>query len=111
MLTMPINKIQKTEFKTILFIPIINAIPNYIHHDRAFWGIRFPLIPPPFHQPAVNVIEEHLKRRRHPVLKTPLKRLDLTTVVLSVIIKVDWKSVKHKLRFWKARHIYRGGPG
>jgi len=95
---MPINKIQKTEFQTILFIPIINAIPNYIHHDRALWGIRFPVLPPPFHQPTISVVKEHLKGRRHPVLKTSLKGLDLTTVVLAVIFEIDWKSVKHKFK-------------
>lgn len=88
MQTIPINKIQNTEFNTNLFIPIVNAISNYIHHDSTFWGIRFPVLPPPFHQPAVNVVKKYLKGRRHPVLKPSLKGLDLTTVVLAVIVEV-----------------------
>jgi hypothetical protein len=111
MQTMPINNIQKTEFKTNLFIPIVNAIANHIHHDRTLWGIRFPVIPPSFHQSAINVVEEHLEGRRHPVLKTTLQRLDLTIIVLAVIVEVDWKSVKHKLRFWKGPPLFTAtGP-
>lgn len=102
MQTIPINKIQNTEFKTNLFIPIVNAIPNYIHHDRALWGIGFPVIPPPFHQSAICVVKKHLKGRRHPVLKTSLKGLDLTTVMLAVIIEVYRKSVKHTMKFYLA---------
>ena len=70
-------------------------IANFVHHDGAFWGIRFPGRPPPFYQSIVDIVEKHLKGSGDPVLDTGLQGLYLAVVTLAIVSEVDWEFVEH----------------
>ncbi len=44
-----------------LFVPVANVIIDDVHHDRAFWGIRFPAGAFSFDEAAVDVVEDELE--------------------------------------------------
>lgn len=67
------NKIQLSKWNPLLiFIPAVYMVANFVHHDRNFWGIRFPVRSSPFDQPIVDIIEKDLEGSWHPVLNTCL---------------------------------------
>lgn len=79
----------------LLFVPVVYMIANFVHHDGAFWGIRFPGRPSSFHQSIVYIVEKHLKGSGDPVLDTCLQGLYLAIVALAVVSEVDWEFVEH----------------
>jgi hypothetical protein len=74
-------------------------VTDRIHHDRTFWGIRFPVRPPPFDQSIINIVQEYLEGSGHPVLKPCLQGLDLTAVLLTIVGKADRKFIEHTSSF------------
>src|ERR1700754_4194263 len=90
----------RTKRDAILFVPIVNVISNYFHHDRTFWGIRFPVGSFSADQTVVNVVQKYLERSRNAVLKTCVEGLDQPAVALAVVIKIDREFIEHKMRFF-----------
>jgi hypothetical protein len=76
-------------------------VPYNVHHDRAFWGIGFPIGPPAADEAAVDIIEDDLEGRRNAVLETGLEGFDLTAVADAVVCKMNGKFIKHKRRFFR----------
>jgi hypothetical protein len=74
-------------------------ISDNIHHDGAFWGIRFPVLAFPFDQSAIDIIKEDLEDRRDPVLKAALQGFDLAVIMFAVVVEADRESVKHRINF------------
>ena len=90
------NKIHVSKWNPLLiFIPAVNMVTNFVHHDRDFWGIRFPVRTSSFHQSIVDIIEKYLKGSRHPVLNASLQWLYLAMVVNTIIIELYGKLVEH----------------
>src|SRR6185312_13895824 len=82
-----------------LFIPVIDAFADNFDHDRTFWGIRFPIDAPSFHQSTIHIVQEHLEQRGKSLLQPRGKWFDLSVILLSIITETDWKFVKHSFRF------------
>ena len=74
-------------------------VTNRVHHDRTFWGIRFPIGASSFDQSVIHVVEEDLKTGGHSVLQTRLQGLDLAVILPSVVSKADRKFIEHTKEF------------
>jgi hypothetical protein len=75
-------------------------VPDYVHHDRTFWGIGFPVGSSPADEPAVDVIKDDLEGCGNAVLHAGLERFDLAVVTNPVEGKMDGKSIEHKMRLY-----------
>jgi hypothetical protein len=68
-----------------------------IHHDGAFWGIRFPVHPFLFDQPIIDIVQKDLKGSGPPAKSTRFQRFDLAVVFLSIVVKMgNWKFIEHE---------------
>ena len=74
-------------------------VSDDVHHDRASWGIGFPIGPFAADEPAVDIVEDDLEGRRNAVLETGLERFDLAAIVDTVIGKMNGESIEHKKRY------------
>src|SRR5579863_8929852 len=70
-------------------------VSDRLHHHRTFWGICFPLSPPPSDQTAIYMIKKNLERNGQPLLQPSVQRLDLTVVLSSVIAEGYRELVEH----------------
>ena len=73
-------------------------IPDYVHHDRTFWGIGFPIGSSPADETAIYIIKDDLEGSRNAVLQTGLEGLDLAVIADAVVDKLDGKSIEHTMR-------------
>jgi hypothetical protein len=94
----PMNKIQESKFQPLL-IPVVYVVTNRVHHDGAFWGIRFPVRSFSFDQSIIYIVQDDLEGGGHPVLKAGLQGPDLAPVLPAIVGKTDGKFIKHKIRF------------
>jgi hypothetical protein len=76
------------------------VIADDVDHDRAFWGIGFPVQPFSADQAIVDIVEEYLKGNGNAVLKTGLEGLDQSAVAFAVVVKLDGKCIEHKIGFF-----------
>ena len=76
-------------------------VANDVHHDRAFWGIGFPIGSFAPDEAAVGIVEDDLEGRRNAVLKTGLEGFDLAVIPDAVVCKLNRKFIEHKKRFSK----------
>jgi hypothetical protein len=74
-------------------------IANDVHHDGAFWGIRFPVSTSSFYQTAIYVIQEDLEGCGDTVQEACLEGFYFAVVVNAVIVERDRKFIKHKSSF------------
>jgi hypothetical protein len=88
-----------------LFVPVVNVIADDVDHDRASWGIRFPLGAASFDLAAVDVIEYDLEGGGDAMLDAGLQGLDLAAVLFAVVAELDGEFVEHTIEFRK------GPPG
>jgi hypothetical protein len=89
----------KTGFRHALLVPVVNVIADDVNHDRASWGIRFPVGAAPFDQATVDVIEYDLEAGGDAMLDAGLKGLDLATVLFAVVAELDGECVEHTIEF------------
>ena len=82
------------------FVPVVYMVTYNIYHDRAFWGIRFPVRPFSSDKPIIDIVQEDLEGSRDAVLKTGLQGLDQASVTLAVVIKIDREFIEHKIGFF-----------
>jgi hypothetical protein len=75
------------------------VIPNDVHHDRAFRGIRFPVGALSFDEAAIDVVQDDLEGGGDAMLYAGLHRLNLAAVLFAVVVKVDGKFVEHTAEF------------
>jgi hypothetical protein len=75
-------------------------IADDVYHDRAFWGIRFPVRPFSPDKTVVDIVQEYLEGGGDAVLNTGLQGLDEAAVSLAVVIKVDREFIEHKIGFF-----------
>jgi hypothetical protein len=92
--------LQDSQFQ-LLFIPVVYLVTNSVHHDGAFWGIRFPVGASSFDHTIVDMVEEYLEFGGHPVLEPGLQGLDLAVVLPAVVSEADRKFIKHTIAFGK----------
>jgi hypothetical protein len=71
-----------------------------IYHDRAFWGIRFPVRPFSADETIIDIVQEDLEGSRDAVLKACLQGLDLAAVLLTVVVKINRELIEHKIGFF-----------
>jgi hypothetical protein len=76
------------------------VIPDNFHHERALWGIGFPIGAPPFDQTIIHVVEKYLESRRNAVLDTGVQGLDIATIMLAVVVELDRELIEHKIGFF-----------
>ena len=76
-------------------------VSDNVYHDRAFWGIGFPIGSFAPDEAAVGIVEDDLEGRRNAVLKTGLEGFDLAVIPDAVVCKLDGKSIEHKRGFDK----------
>ena len=88
---------RTANFNLHLFVPVVNMIANNVHHDGAFWGIRFPVHSFLFDQPIIDVVQKDLEGSGPPAKSTRFQRFDLAVVFLSIIVKRNWKFIEHKI--------------
>ena len=74
-------------------------VADDVHHDRTFWGIRFPVRTPSFDKTAIDMIEEYLEGSGNAMLDTYLQGLDQAVVLNAVEPEVDGEFIKHKIVF------------
>jgi hypothetical protein len=75
------------------------VITDNVHHDRALWGIRFPIRAPPPDEATVDVVEDDLEGNRDAMLDAGLQGLDLATIVLAFEAEIDREFIEHDLIF------------
>jgi hypothetical protein len=66
-----------------------------VHHDRALWGIRFPVRAPSPDEATVGIVEDDLEGGGNAMLNTGLQGLDLATIVLAFEAEIDGEFIKH----------------
>lgn len=70
-----------------------------VHHDRAFWGIGFPVGAPSADEATIDVIENDLEGRGNAMLEAGLQGLDLAIIADAIVCELDWKLIEHKKGF------------
>jgi hypothetical protein len=88
---------RTANFNLSLFVPIVNMIAYNIHHNGAFWGIRFPVHPSHSDQPIIDVVQNDLEGSRPPAESARFKRFDLATIFLSIVVKRNGKLIEHMI--------------
>ena len=86
---------RTANFNLRLFVPIVNMIAYNIHHESAFWGIRFPVHPSHSDQPIIDVVQEDLEGSGPPAKSARFQRFDLATIFLSIVVKRNGKLIEH----------------
>jgi hypothetical protein len=74
-------------------------VPDNVHHDRAFWGIGFPIGASAPDEAAVDIVEDDLERGRNAVLQTGLERFDLAAIADAIVGEMNRELIEHKRGF------------
>jgi len=75
------------------------VITDDVHHDRASWGIRFPVGALSFDEAAVDIVEDDLEGGGDAMLDAGLQGLDLAAVLFAVVAELDGEFVEHAIEF------------